>query len=118
MSDINEIINEFADLHNKIKPLQIRYEELKKQLAKEANENMSLAQIELSSELFTIIYSKPAMSNTCTLSVQDFIAETGSYESLTILTTAAKANLPKEKFEELFTQVPSKSRKLLEVLSI
>lgn len=118
MTELNELINEFAELHNKIKPLQLRYEELKKQLAKEAGNNESLSQIELSSELFTIIYSKPTMTNTCSLSVQDFIAETGSYDSLTISTTAAKANLPKEKFDELFTATPSKSRKLLEVLMI
>lgn len=118
MSDLKELINEFAELHNKIKPLQVRYEDLKKQLAKEAGNNESAAQIELSSELFTIIYSKPTTINTCSLSVQDFITETGSYESLTISTTAAKANLPKEKFDELFAAKPSKSRKLLEVLSI
>lgn len=115
---IETLISEFAELHAKIAPLQKQYDALKKELAQHASVLDTLDEVTLSNDLYSIIYSKPAQTNTCTLSVQDFIRETGSYDSLSISTTAAKSNLTKEQFNKLFKPVQTRTRKLLEVVQL
>lgn len=116
--NIEALISEFAELHKQIKPLQTRYDELKKALASQASIIDTMDEVTLSNELYSIIYSKPTQNNVCKLSIPEFIKTTGSYDSLTISTTAAKSNLTKEQFSELFEQVPTRSRKLLEVVQL
>lgn len=116
MSDIKELISEFAELHKQIKPLQVRYDEIKKVLASHASAEDTSDAVKLSNDFYTIMYSKPSMSNVCKLTIPEFITKTGSYDSLSISVTAAKEHLAKEVFEELFTQVQTKTRKLVEVL--
>jgi hypothetical protein len=114
--NIEALISEFAELHTQLKPLQTRYEELKKILAAQASGIDTLDAVTLSNELYAINYSKPAQSMVCKLSIPEFISVTGSYDSLSISTTAAKKNLTAEQFNKLFEQQQTNSRKLLEVV--
>jgi hypothetical protein len=116
MTDIKELISEFAELHNQIKPLQVRYDQIKKELASHASAVDTSDAVKLSNDFYTIMYSKPALANVCTLTIPEFINRTGSYDSLSISISEAKKNLTAKVFNELFTQVPTKTRKLVEVL--
>jgi hypothetical protein len=115
---IETLISEFAELHAELTPLQKRYDKLKKELAQHASVLDTLDEVILSNDLYSIIYSKPSQTSECKLTVQEFIQETGSYDSLSISLTAAKANLSKEQFNELFKPVQTRTRKLLEVVQL
>lgn len=111
---LNELIDEFAEVHLRIAQDLARHDALKKKLTGFAAEFDTNEPVTLSSDHYVLEYSAPSQSDKCTLDAQQFIEQTGSWESLSISVAEARKQLPASAFMALFQAVRG-SRRLLRV---
>ena len=98
------LIDEFVELHKRLAPGLDRYEQLKKQLAKQANANDGDGPVSLLGYRHTVDYSVRSQTLKCVVPPQVFVKTTKAWNALTISTTAAKKLLSEEQFEQLFVK--------------
>ena len=108
------IIDQYAELTQKIAHDMDRLKKLKEQVDAMAKADPSLEPIALEGLCYAVDYSAPSKTMTPTVTAQAFIKKTKAWGALKIGVTEAKKLLTEEQFAELFTEVPG-SRRFLRV---
>jgi len=114
--ELSSIVDEMAELHRKIKPIQSRFEKIKKQLLEYANNQEGNDSIILTSDNNYITYSKPSYSLVCN-NPKLFLESTSCFEAVTISVTKAKDFCTPEVLVELFENKKG-SRKIMDIVPI
>jgi hypothetical protein len=96
------MVDEFAELYNKIIVDLDRYEALKKKLGAAANLNKEPGPITLTGYEHSIDYTKAAESLVCSVDPKTFVETVGDWSAITISTTVAKKKLTPEQMTLLF----------------
>lgn len=107
---LEDLIDEFAILHEQMAPLQDRYDALKKTLAGFVNADKTDTTVSLLGNRFVVDYSAPTKDFKCNLSAEEFLGETLQWGALTVSTTKAKQLLSAEELSRLFSVSPGSRR--------
>jgi hypothetical protein len=113
------IIDELGELYLQLKPMQDRYEKLKKEIAELAAANASESSVQLRGQNYVIKYSAPAQQRELRIPIEQFIAKVvepnNLWDVVTISTTKCeKAGL---KIDRFFSTTPG-SRRLVDVVKL
>lgn len=113
------IIDELGELHLQLKPLQDKYEKLKKEVAKLAAANDSESSVQLRGQAYIIKYSAPTQQKELRIPVKQFVTEMvepySLWDVVAISTTKCeKAGLDMDHF---FSTILG-SRRLAEVVKL
>jgi len=98
------IIDEFAELYNKLQPELDRLKKLQEKVGKYAAEagKDSDDPVTLVGYRFSVDYSAPTQEALCRLDAQKFILTTGKWAAVKVAVTEARKVLSPEEFEDLF----------------
>lgn len=104
------VIDEYAELYNKLAADVDRLAKLKKTIDKMAAADLSDYPVSLLGYRHAIDFSAPCVSNICKVSAEEFVGMTGQWDALSVSVTKAKELLTEAEMEELFEKARGSRR--------
>lgn len=110
ITTLSSLVDEFAELHQRLAPLQDQYEAVKKKLVAFVNADTTDEPITLFGYLYCVDYSAPYQTVECTLTPEELVAATGRWDALSVSTTQARKALTAKQFNSMFVSSPGSRR--------
>jgi hypothetical protein len=107
---LEQLVDEFAALHEQLAPLQDKYDTLKKTLSAFVSANKSNQTLSLLGNNYILDYSAPTNEAKCTIPAEEFIRRTLQWDALSVSAAKARPALSAEVFSQVFETVPGSRR--------